>query len=717
MATTWIDVGTDVGGTFTDLWVRASDDRQAVVKVPTTPDIVSGLFEGLGGCAGALGLSLEELLGRVRRFGHGTTVGLNALLTGAGASVALVTTSGFRVTIEIGRLKRQVTGLTEMEITDVTNRGRRPPIVGRERVLEVVERVDRDGVVVVPLEERAMEQVVDALAGLDVDAVAVCTLWSVANPVHERMLAEAIAERRPGLFVCMSHEVARTVGEYARASTTVANALLGPVMGRYMEALEGRLRGAGLGAPLHVMTSLGGMAGSELVTREPVAALLSGPAACVMASHQVGRRAGRRQLLSIDVGGTSFDVGMVVDDAALTRRELSIGGVDIHRPSVDVATIGAGGGSVARVRDGVLVVGPESAGAVPGPACYGRGGQQPTVTDADLVLGTLVTGQLASGGLALSRELAAQAIEREVAGPLGMSLMDAAWGIRKVLDSNMAGVLRRVTIERGHDPRQFLLLANGGMGPTHAWALCADLGIPQFLVAPTATVQSAVGAGTLDLRASAERTCYARSGPGAPLDDHAQARLDAELSAALEAALAKLPAARTAAWSCRCFVAVRYRGQAHALDVAIGSGFGPPRPCDRELLARFEDEYEVLFGAGSQFKRAGFEVLSVRADVLVRLKGGVPSGALTAHRHLEEVGERTVVFDDPSRPLECPVWSATVPPPGRVLEGPCLVAYPGQTLVVPPGAVGAADDDGNVLVTLDATAGASLVGTAESAVA
>lgn len=709
MAPELFDVGSDVGGTFTDLWVRGSAGSTVTVKVPTTPDVVSGVLEGLRRCARELALSTEELCGRVRRFGHGTTIGLNVLLTRPGSRVVLVTTSGFRDTIEIGRLKRQVAGLSELEVSDYTNRGRHGPIVGRERVVEVAERVDRDGTVVVALEERTVKEAVDEVVELGAESVAVCTLWSVVNPVHEQMLAAALAERCPDLFVCMSHVVARTVGEYARASTTVANALLGPVMGSYLSELESRLGEVGMQAPVRVMTGLGGAADAALVSREPVVAVLSGPAACVMAAHAVGRAAGRDQLLSVDVGGTSFDVGIVVDGAALTRRETTIGGVDIRRPSVDVATIGAGGGSIARVLDGVLTVGPDSAAAFPGPACYQRGGQLPTVTDADLVLGTLVAEHFGSRDLVLSPAAAAQAIERHVCEPLGIPLVQAAWGIRRVLDAKMADLLRRVTVERGHDPRQFLMIANGGMGPSHAWALCEELGIPELLVAPTATVQSAVGAGVLDPLASAERACYLRVPPGAALDPGALERVDAALAACCDDALDKITASRTGRWSCRSFVALRYRGQTHALDVPVGDDLGAPAPCGPGVLARFEEQYESHFGAGSRFTRAGFEVLSVRTDVKLhtddpRTAGGaVGPGAATAPAAsvaLRLTGTRDVVFDDPDRPEPCPVWWATIPAPGQSVEGPCLVAYPGQTLVVPPGAVGRTDAHGNVVVRL-----------------
>ena len=309
-------------------------------------------------------------------------------------------------------------------------------------------------------------------------------------------------------------------------STTAANAALRPVMGAYLASLDAALRSAGLRVPVQVMTSAGGVARAPDVAREPVAAIMSGPAAGVIACQKLGRRLGIDRLLTIDVGGTSFDAGAVVDGQPLMRSQLSVAGADIQRPALDVGTIEAGGGGVARVDRQVLLVGPQSAGAVPGPVCYCRGGTRVTATDADLVLGILAEDGFAGGTLRLSRRAAEAAIAEQIAGLLGLSTVEAAWGIRQVLDSKMADLLRSVTIERGHDPREFVMFANGGQGPSHAWALCRELGIATFVVTPTATAQSAVGTGTSDLRQSAERPCFLRIPPGQTImaADSAQAR-------------------------------------------------------------------------------------------------------------------------------------------------------------------------------------------------
>jgi N-methylhydantoinase A len=690
-------VGTDVGGTFTDLWAIADDGEQVVVKVPSTSDILGGLLEALSMAAERFSLSAEAFCASIERFGHGTTAGLNALLTGHGARSALITTAGFRDTLEIGRLKRQVAGLSDLAVGDYLNRGRIPPVVPRERVFEVEERIDREGSVVVPLGMKSVEAVLESLPSAEIEAVGICTLWSVVNPVHELRLAELVADRLPGVFVTLSHQIAPGIGEYARMSTTAVNAVLGPVMGRYLSMLGGRVRALGLAVPIQVMTGAGGVVAADDIAAEPVSALMSGPAAGVVASQQLGGRLGLDRLLSIDVGGTSFDVGVIVDGAALMRANLSVAGAEIQRPTIDVGTIGAGGGSIARVEHGVLAVGPLSAGAVPGPVCYGHGGEQVTATDADLVLGVLAEDGFAGGSMRLDRAAAEEAIGRLIGRPLGLSVLEAAWGIRRVLDSKMADLLRSVTIEKGHDPREFVLFANGGQGPSHAAALCRDLGIDTFVVAPTATAQSAVGTGTSDLRTSAERPCYLRVPPGHVIGLSESVRVEHELELACRAARSRLPAQlRDEDVSLERFVAIRYRGQANALEV-------PASPDQRDLSAfekminRFESQYEALFGAGAAFSEAGFEVLSVRAAVTGRLR---PASQPSPIDPLVPAGTRDVVFDDPNRLQRCPVWRTEFPAPGQEVSGPCLVVFPGQSLVVPPGGMARTDEFGNFVVTV-----------------
>jgi N-methylhydantoinase A len=698
MDTDRFQVGTDVGGTFTDLWAIAGDGRQAVVKAPTTADIVTGILDAVRLGAQAFGLTVEEFCARVDRFGHGTTAGLNALLTGNASVTAVVTTEGFGDTLEIGRLKRQVAGLTDLEVGDYLHRGRWAPLVPRTRVIEVRERIDRTGDVVVPLDEGSVTRALDRIEACGAEAVAVCTLWSVANPAHEVALGQAVSARFPSLFVSLSHQVAPGVGEYARMATTTANAALGPVMGAYLSKLDEELRRAGLRVPVQVMTGAGGVVPTDEVAREPVGALTSGPAAGIIAGQLLGQRLGTNRLLTIDVGGTSFDVGVIVDGAPLMSDQVTIGGADIRRPAIDVGTIGAGGGSVARVEAGALRVGPRSAGAVPGPACYGRGGTEATATDADLVLGVLDEDGFAGGTMRLSRAAAVAAIAEQIAAPLGMSTVEAAWGVRQVLDSKMADLLRSVTIERGHDPREFVMLAGGGQGPSHAWALCQDLGIRTFVVTPTATGQSAFGTGSCDLRVTAQQPCYLRIPPGQSASEADLARLEAALTKAGEAASRRLAlAVDEGQHTVERVVSLRYRGQAHHLEVPLPQTRVGQAAVEK-LLERFEAQYEALFGAGSAFREAGFELLSVRA--LATAPPGTRARPLPSDPLLP-AGSRSVVFDDPNRPSDCPVWTTAFPAPGQRVDGPCLVVYPGQTLVVPPGATGRTDELGNMVVTLE----------------
>ncbi|GGY33239.1 hydantoinase/oxoprolinase family protein [Streptomyces djakartensis] len=696
-------VGTDVGGTFTDLWVYGDDGRQAVLKAPSTADIIGGILRAVELAADHFELSVEEFCASIDRFGHGTTAGLNALLTSSAAPTALITTAGFRDTLEIGRLKRQLAGLTELEIGDYRNRGRWPAVVPRQLVFEIGERVDSAGEVVVPLERSEIDRVLDLVAAAEVEAVAVATLWSVANPEHEQRIAAALRERFPQLFVSLSHEVAPAVGEYARMSTTAVNAALGPVMSAYLRRLDEALRQRGLAVPVVVMTSEGGVVSADVVSDQPVSVLMSGPAAGVIACREIGHRLGHDKLLTVDVGGTSFDVGTVVKGEPLMRSRLTIGGADIQRPAIDVGTIGAGGGSIARVRDGALTVGPFSAGARPGPVCYGRGGTEPTATDADLVLGVLDEEDFAGGTMRLDRAAAADAIEERVAKPLGLGVLEAAWGIRQVLDSKMADLLRSVTIEKGHDPREFVLFAGGGQGPSHAWALCRELGIRTFVVTPTATGQSAFGTGTCELKRTVSRPHYLRL----PGDGEIRAEDVAPLAEKLAAMTAEAEAASTAGpaqgergeLTIRRTAAIRYRGQAHHLDVPVAEELSSPAALGKTLRC-FEEQYEALYGTGSAFREAGFELTGLRVLASRRLDGQVRPAA---RDELEPHGTRGVVFDDPLKPVDCQVHRTAFPAPGQTVSGPCLVMFPGQTLVVPPGAVARTDELGDFVVTLDDT--------------
>lgn len=687
-------IGTDVGGTFTDLWVRSPEGQSWVCKSPTTADVVTGVVNAVRLAADTIEIDVHELCSQVVRFGHGTTVGLNALLTGRTARTALITTAGFGDVLEIGRLRRGTAGLAGMELGDYHLRGRIPPLVARTRVFEVAERIDSDGAVRLPLSHESVAQAIAALREREVEAVAVCLLWATENPVHEVAVADAIKRELPDVFLSVSHEIAPAVGEYARASTTVANAALGPIAGHYLTRLESELAELGMNAPIMMTTSAGGVVPARTVTDRPVSNLLSGPASCVVAGQKLGAELKAGNVLTTDVGGTSFDVGVVVDGVALMSDQVTFGGADMRVPSIDIASIGAGGGSIAAVEGGVLSVGPRSAGADPGPVCYGKGGTEPTTTDADLVLGVLDPAQFGSGGIVLDREAAAASIEDRVGKPLGLSAMAAAHAIRVVFDNAMADLLRAVTIERGHDPREFTLVAGGGSGPSHAWALCRETGLAGFIVPPTATAASAFGAGTSDLKTTSSRTSYRRIlAQNDPSDEDVKTMV-AALQQTRAQALAAIPDPDSS--TVTDVASIRYFGQTHHLDIPISATL------DRDVLAAlledFEREYEQLWGKGAGFKEAGFEILSVRSVA------ALPAADLAGAGHgdkFESLGTRPVVFDDPDNPDDATVYEVRWPAAGQEVSGPALISLPGCVVVIPPDSWATTDELGLIHVKVN----------------
>jgi N-methylhydantoinase A len=691
-------VGTDVGGTFTDLWVSESSGQTRVFKTPTTKDVLGGVIDAVGIAADAFGQSFDEFCSSIERFGHGTTVGLNALLTGHAAKTAVLTTKGFGDTLEIGRLKRQSTGLNETEVVDSYLRNRFAPLVHRRRIVEIDERVDANGNIVKRLDEKQAREAIRKLKSDNIEAIAVCTLFATVNPAHEKRLQEIIREELPGVFVSVSHEISPNVGEYARMSTTAANAALGPLAGRYLTKLEETLRQAGMRVPVLMMTCAGGVLPTSVLNDRPAFALFSGPAAGVMGSKTTGEQIGLRNVLTTDIGGTSFDVGVIVEGRPIMRSEISVGGADIRVHSIDVDSIGAGGGSIASVSaTGELLVGPRSAGSTPGPVCYGRGGTEPTATDADLVLGVLDPDNFLGGRMKLDLDAARRAIGERIAKPLGMSMIEAAWGIRKILDSKMADLLRRMTLERGYDPRDFTLFANGGAGPSHAWVLSAELGLGSFVVPATATAQSALGTGTSDLGFTTERPTYIRIQPGRSPNDAELKRINAGLEECLADVKVNLAVASAQTnVQIERFIAIRFRGQTHHLDVAVDDN-AFDQVAFKKVAADFERQYETLFGHGASYSGAGYEILSVR----VTGTGALPPPALTtAGDELKPVKTREVVFDDPASAVETTIYRTTFPRAGTEVSGPCIIEFPGQSVVVPPDAQAHADQFGNLHVRL-----------------
>src|SRR5262245_29912797 len=491
-----VRVAVDIGGTFTDIVVMSGDGVLHESKVSTTPDDPSrAVVTGLG----ALLQELAIPAGRVEEVLHGTTVGSNTILQRSGARTGLITTRGFRDVLEIGRIRMP-------DMFDLTW-DKPKPLVPRRHRFEIIERIAADGSVVEPLNEASVITAGERLAAAGIEAVAICLINSYRNAAHEQRAEEILRQRFPDLLVTASYAVLPERKEYERTSTTVVNAYLLVAMRSYLKNLEAGLRSIGVAAPIRVITSNGGMLAAETACEKPVFVVASGPAGGVIGAARLGAARTEPDLIVFDMGGTTAKAVIVEDGRpsmtseyefrdgiSTSSRFVKAGGYMLKVPAIDIAEVGAGGGSLAGIdRGGLLKVGPESAGAVPGPVCYGLGNDRPTVTDANVVLGFINPTALAGGRLAIDKRLSEQAIATHVGKPLGLTLEDAAHGIRAVANAAMARAIRAVTVERGRDPRDLTLIATGGNGGIHALDLARDLGIRRVVVAPLAGVLSAVG--------------------------------------------------------------------------------------------------------------------------------------------------------------------------------------------------------------------------------
>ncbi|MDR7482795.1 MAG: hydantoinase/oxoprolinase family protein [Armatimonadota bacterium] len=694
-------VGVDVGGTFTDVAVLDVQGGHTVTaKALSRPDdLTTSVVEALEMAAATLGVSLERLLARTVRFSHATTRTSNALLTFSGSRVGLLTTRGFEDTLLIMRGIGRVAGLSLAERRHPRATAKPPLLVDETRIRGVRERVDARGRIVTPLDvDHARAQIVDLLQE-GVEAFAVCLLWAFANPCHEQAIAALIGELAPQAHISLSHQVAPLRGEYERTATTVVNAYVASALEHYLRRLTRRLRDAGLRAPLLVIQANGGATSVDRVV--PVQTIESGPAAGVAAAQAVARATGHQRVIATDVGGTTFKVGVLTGGKWATTRETVIGQYSLWLPMVDVVSIGAGGGSVAWVDDTRLRVGPRSAGAVPGPACYGRGGTEPTVTDADVVLGYIGPDTFWGGRMRLDTAAARRALAEHVA----VSLFDgdvvrAAAGIREVIDHQMADLIRKVTIERGYDPREFVLFAYGGMGPVHGNAYARAAGIARVVVPGGASVLSAVGGARSDiLHTQATSDLLLVPADPSRLKSHFR-RMEAEAAAMFEAEGIP-PERRTfSRW-----LEMRYRRQLHAIRVDISTRALDDGQTDA-VVAEFERRYAALYGAAAAFREAGIEVVTAGLDAwghveslplpVVPTGGSDPSAALKGHRSVYCLRRR--------RWVEAPVYDGERVSAGNRVLGLALVEYPHTTVVVEDGTEAVVDAFGNMVLTCEVEA-------------
>ena len=693
-----VRIGVDIGGTFTD--VVLLEDGGAVVskKIPSSVENYAlAIVEGLESVFAEHGVAPGE----VAEIMHGTTVASNAILELAGARVGLVTSKGFRDVLELRHLRMP-------RLYDLTWE-KPPPLVERYLRVVVDERVNAAGEVVRPLAREDAEQAVGRLLDEGVEAIAICLVNSYANPVHERLVAAVVEEIAPGLPCCASFDVLPEIKEYERTSTTVVNAYVLPIVRRYLETLREELDARGIAAPLLIMQSNGGLTPAAEAAVKPVNVVESGPAAGVVGARAIARQSGLADVISFDMGGTTAKASLIERGEYTRTREYSVGGgimagsrlltgagYLLNVPAIDLAEVGAGGGSIVRIdTGGSMQVGPRSAGARPGPVCYGLGGEAPTVTDANVVLGYLNPSFLCGGELRIDAAASARAIETAVAEPLGLTPEHAAWGARQVAIANMIRAIRAVSSERGRDPRGYALFAFGGNGALFAAGMAAELGMKTIVVPPAAGLFSAFGLLYAEIEHHYSRTVRR------VLRDADPDAIDAvyrALEAQAEAQLAAdgLDAAHRA---CGRAAMLHYQGQIYELEVPAPAGRIDRAALDA-LAESFGREHERTYGHRAG---AGEPVELVTAQVLGRGLGErprVPERLVLAARETASGGSRRAYYGPAVGWIDTPVVTREALARGGGGDGPCIVEEYDSTCLVPPGARAGVDARGNLVLSL-----------------
>jgi len=683
-------IGVDIGGTFTDVaLVDDASGQIGVAKVPTTPgDLTEGVIRALEMAMGRYAVAAPE----VKLLSHATTVVTNAILGEQGARAALVTTRGFRDVLELRRSAR----------ADLYDLFQDAPatLIPRRRRFEVTERVGADGAIVTPLADNEIDALVAALKAARVDAVAISLLFSFLNPQHERRLAAQLRAALPGVPIYLSSDVLPEIKEFERTSTTAVCAYVGPILASYLERLEQATHSRTL-PPLHLMGSSGGILEAAEAIAMPAMAVESGPAAGVVAAALVARQTGRLDLLSFDMGGTTAKASLIRGGQYETTPDYEVGGGSsmtrwmngtghpIRVPVIDLAEVSAGGGSIAWVdRGGALRVGPRSAGAEPGPVCYGRGGSEPTVTDCNLILGYLDQRSLLDGDLAIDHAAAVAAVRKQLAEPLGVDLRTAAAAVIDVVNNAMAEVLKIVSTRRGHDPRDFVLAAFGGAGPLHAAALAAELGIAEVICPPIPGAFSALGLIGTDLRRDYVQTLHSSADAAA---------LQAAFEALEQRGAAMLDRAGVAPEQRRFerSVDARYSRQSFELAVPV-----PPRPVDDAALAEiataFHDRHRFTYGHDNRGEPV--QIVSVRLAAIGTTPPLLIRDQVAASRTDAIKSKRQVWFRETGT-VETAIYDRRRMPAGLAAAGPAVIESLESTILVPPGWQAKMNDDGFVLLT------------------
>jgi N-methylhydantoinase A len=674
-------IAVDIGGTFTDL--VAADDQGRVFrsKALTTPD---NLARGIEDCLRSAGIDVA----RAEFFVHGSTVTINAVLEHKGARTGLITTKGFRDVYEIGRGNRP---------EGYNLFFKRPvPLVPRDLRLEVDERLYATGEVLTALDEASAAQTIAGLKAAGVESVAVCLLHAYANAVHERRLGELLHAQFPEAYVSLSHEILREFREYERTSTTVLNSYIGPLVSRYLASLEKMLDRAGFTGTFRVMQSNGGVMSADTAKKMPVTMMESGPVAGVIAAARLGEALDCRHIISFDMGGTTAKSSLIKDFHPEVTSGYYVGGYvaghPMMLPVVDIVEVGNGGGSIAWIDPaGGLKVGPQSAGALPGPACYGKGGGEPTVTDANLITGRVDPEYFLGSGVRLQRERAMQAVTEKIAKPLGMSVEEAALGILTIANFNMSLSVRAVSVEKGYDPRDCVLVPSGGGGALHAIAIARELSVPRVIIPPMPAHFSALGMLLADLKHDYVQT-YVRE-----LAETTGKEIAAAFSLVEKSALDTLAeeGARAEQIVLRRFLDMRYRGQEYTLPVPVTEALSELTDFS-PIRSRFDQLHQEHYGHSAPNEPV--MMVNLRLSALGRLESKLPLDAVAEADEGGARGRRTVIFD--SKPLDSPIYLRSGLKAGDRLDGPAVIEEIGATILVYPGDTMQVNEFGHLTIEL-----------------
>ncbi len=681
-------IGIDVGGTFTDIVLIDDATREVhYTKVLTThDDLARGVIAGIDKMLEMVGATFDKVDYTV----HGTTIGTNALIERKGARTGLITTQGMRDVLEIGRIERPAAGLYDIFVDTPL------PLVPRYLRLDVGERVGADGEVVVPLDEESAREAVRFLKDRAVESIAISFLFSFRNPTHEERVRELCQSMFPEAAVSISSEIAPEFREFERTSTTVINAYLAPVVEHYLDNLEGQLQDRYGDVDLRIMQASGGSMTTEMAKYRAVNIVNSGPAGGALAAAYVGRLTGDDQVISVDMGGTSFDVGVIDRGEPRVAPESQFEGFPVKIPILDVQAIGAGGGSLAWIDEGgALNVGPESAGSEPGPACYGLGGEQPTVTDANLVLGRLNPEYFLGGEMKLHPELAEAAIVQHVSEPLGVSLEEAASGIIRVVNANMERAISVNSTEKGFDVREFALLPFGGAGPLHAVELAQDLDMKRVVVPPYAGTLSAVGLLVANTRYDYASTVAKSEKELTPeellrgfkeLEAQGRAQLKAQNVAEDQIEIL---------WSAD----LRYEGQSYELSTPVKRSEVLTQSDIKEIVSLFHDMHHRIYAYGSVDEIVEFINLRVAAVGKVPEVSLAHGGATGGDAGIARKDTRPVHFLKEGF-IDTAIYDRALLRPGHVVTGPALIEEIASTTVITPGTEGTVDEFGNIIIPL-----------------